>query len=263
MENTSIELFWPFEPIPLSVLASLSVAYALAVGPLRRHLAPSAPPPGLRALSFAAAMLSTFLIVSSPLHLLAEAYLLSAHMLQHSLLIYLVTPLLLVGLPPWLAGRVFAHPRLLPWMRRLTHPWVAFALFQLVLIGWHIPAVFQLILFNETLHSLSYFALMAVSVLMWWPIVSEVRELPRPPLKTRFVYILALIFAHLPMMGAIGLAQTPLYPWYAAAPRAFGLSPIDDQLLGSMVMMTLMLFALLVPLSAIGLKWLAEADDRT
>jgi putative membrane protein len=255
-------LFWQFEPVPLSGIATLSVAYALGVGPLRRHLAPGAPLPVLRALSFAIAMLIAFLLVSSPLHLLAEAYLLSAHMLQLSLLIYVVPPLLLAGLPPWLLRPVLAHPRVLPWMRFLTRPWSAFILFQLVFIGWHVPAVFRALLAHEVLHGLSYLVLIAVSVLMWWPIVGELRGLPQPPLATRFAYVLALLLAHLPVMGVITLAPEPLYPWYAAAPRAFGLSPMADQQLGSVVMMVITLLALLVPLCAIGLRWLAAADDH-
>jgi putative membrane protein len=261
VRRPSIVLFWQFEPVPLSGIVTLSVAYALGVGPLRRRLAPGVPLPVLRALSFAIAMLIAFLVVSSPLHLLAEAYLLSAHMLQLSLLIYVVPPLLLTGLPPWLLRPALAHPQILPWMRCLTRPWIAFILFQLVFIGWHVPAVFRTVLTNETLHGLSYLVLVTVSVLMWWPIMGELRGLSRPPLATRFAYVLALLLAHLPVMGVMTMAQEPLYPWYATAPRVFGLSPMADQQLGSAVMMVITLLALLVPLCAIGLRWLAAADD--
>ena len=34
----------------------------------------------------------------------------------------------------------------------------------------------------------------------------------------------------------ISLADGVLYPWYAAAPRTWGLSPLDDQQVGGLLM---------------------------
>ena len=58
-----------------------------------------------RALSFSAGVAVLLLALVSPIDTLGDAYLFSAHMVQHILLILVVPPLLFIGIPRELADR--------------------------------------------------------------------------------------------------------------------------------------------------------------
>lgn len=244
----------------MALLVSMCVIYALALGPLRRRYYPKAPVSKRQITFYITALGLLFLVLTSPLHLLAETYLVSAHMLQLALIIYLVAPLVILGVPGWAWQALLNRLRLLaPW-RTLTRPKTAFVVFHTVVVLWHLPAVFRLILFNEALHSLSYAVLLATALVMWWPLLSPLEPAPKLSEGPRVLYIMALVIAHMPLMLVIGLSSTPLYPWYAAAPRVFELSPVADQQLGSMLMMSVQVIALMGPLCVAAWRWLEQAD---
>jgi putative membrane protein len=252
-------LYWQFEPVPIAGLFNLSLLYLLGVGPLRMRYFPREAFPSHQALLFFTGVLILFLAVASPLHLLAEVYLLSAHMLQLSLMIYVVAPLLIAGTPSWLLAPLLTG-RLLPITRALSRPLIAFVVFQTVFALWHMPTIFRTIVFNDVLHGVGYLAILAAAVLMWWPIMSPLERLPRPPLSTRFAYLGALLGAHLLLMALVGVAEEPLYPWYARAPRLFGLDPMADQELAGTIMMGFTLVALLIPMCILALRWLEHNE---
>lgn len=244
--------------MPLSGLLTLSLLYALAVGPLRGRLEPGAPFPGEKVPYFASGLLVLAFVLVSPLHVLAENYLLSAHMLQLAILVYLAPPLLIAGTPPWLL-RLLLGGRVQPLFRWLTRPVAAFIHFQLIFLAWHLPPVFRLILADDLLHGLAYLVLFVAAMLMWWPLLSPLPDPPRAPPGVRALYALALILAHLPVMVLVG-APEPIYPWYAETPRVLGLSPEADQELAGIIMMLVTLSALFPPLLRAASSWLAHAD---
>jgi cytochrome c oxidase assembly factor CtaG len=77
---------------------------------------------------------------------------------------------------------------------------------------------------------------MVAAVLFWWPVVSASSGLPRLGPGLGMLY---LFLGQIPMqiLGAIiTFADEPLYSWYLAAPRTWGMSPLDDQKLGGLLM---------------------------
>ncbi len=102
---TAWQLFlstWSWDPSVLVGCAALMTAYLAAV----RFR------PTRRAIYFAAGVVWLLLALVSPLDALGDAYLFSAHMLQHLLLLLVVPPLLLLGIPAELAERALARPGL-------------------------------------------------------------------------------------------------------------------------------------------------------
>src|SRR4051812_27556485 len=104
---------WHNEPFLVGGLILLGWAYAALVGPLRSRWA-GAPAdfPTAHAVKFYSALLVFYLAVGSPLDQAGERFLLSAHMLQHQLIIYPAAVLFLLGLPPWLVQPVTSRPQL-------------------------------------------------------------------------------------------------------------------------------------------------------
>jgi putative membrane protein len=183
-----------------------------------------------------AALVVLVLALNGPVHDLSDYYLFSVHMVQHLVLTLLFPPLLLAGIPPWMLRPLLVRPVVLRVARLLTRPAIAAALFSASLAIWHVRVFYDLMMRSHEVHIFTHLMFMVTATLMWWPVMSRVPELPRlQPLPG----ILYLFLVCLPMqaIGAmITFADEQLYPWYAAAPRTWGLTPLDDQRLGGLLM---------------------------
>jgi putative membrane protein len=141
-----------------------------------------------------------------------------------------------MGIPGWmirpaLSSRIVA---------RLSAPFrsaaVCFAVFNVVLIGWHLPPLYNLAMAYHNVHILQHLLLLVASVIMWWPVLSPMAEFPRLPYPGQMLYLFVMTIPMSVLSVAIVYSGTLLYPAYASAPRVLHLSPMDDQLLGGLVM---------------------------
>ena len=208
-------------------LEALLVGYLLATGPLRRRRGWGPPPHRGRVAAFVGGTVILAGAVLGPLAEWAEHVALSAHMVQHLLMILVVPVLWLLGLPAWLLQPVARAPVVgrLGWW--LTRPLPALALASAVQVAWHVPAAFDAALHVERVHALEHVSLLATGLLLWWPVAGSVPEWPRPAPPAQLLY---LFLATIPMMAIaapITLAEDLLYPVLrprgpALAPRAAG-----------------------------------------
>ena len=171
---------WHNEPFLTGGLIFLGWLYAVLTGPLRARLAPPGTPyPRRHAVSrFYAALIIFYLAVGSPLDQIAERYLLSAHMLQHQILIYPAAVLFLLGLPDWLVRPVTAQPSLQGLLRVLTYPLVCGAIYTVVYSGWHLPSLYDWALQNRLVHIAEHFMMFARRCSIWWPHAQSVEGVP-------------------------------------------------------------------------------------
>jgi putative membrane protein len=252
---------WQFDPVLIGGILTVAFAYFLATGPLRGRLS-GAPFELGRALTFYSALLLFFVVEGSPLHDLAERYLLSAHMVQHLLLSYVVARLLIVGVPTWLWRTMLTHPRVYPISRVLLRPLVTFTVFSIFFALWHIPVIYQAALLNPTLHHIEHLAFLLTAIMLWWPLLSPLEELPRAPYLTRLVYLFTLPIAQLPVFAGITFNPDVVYPIYAMAPRAFGLTAIADQALAGAIMKVFGLIFFSIPFTRIFFEWYQRENGR-
>jgi putative membrane protein len=244
---------WQWEH--LFVPALIAAAYLVCIGPLRGRFAGSAPVSRVRVQLFLLGVVILFAATVSPLDTLSS-YLLSMHMVQHLLMTLIVPPLLLVGTPGWLLRPLLRLPlgRLVG--RALTHPVVAFLLFNAVFSVWHVPTLYDLALRNDTVHILEHTLFLGTAVLAWWPVFSPLDELPRLPEPVQLLY---LFFQSLPptILGAvITFASEPLYLAYMTAPRVWGLSVLLDQEIGGLIMWIPGALVYFVVLTGVFFRWL-------
>ncbi|HEU4993916.1 MAG TPA: cytochrome c oxidase assembly protein [Gemmatimonadaceae bacterium] len=227
----------------------------------RAHL-PS-PISHLRRSLFYAGLVVIFLSLNGWLHDLSDYYLFSAHMVQHLLLTMLVPPLLIAGTPGWMLRPLLHTPLVGRAARYLTRPGVCFVTFNVVLASWHLPPMYNTAMAHHSIHILQHLMFMAAAVMLWWPILSPLPELPRLSYPLQMLY---LFLTSIPMSIVavyITYGGTLLYPSYAAAPRIAGLTPLEDQLLGGLIMWIpggLVLFAVI---SVIFFKWQARGAEDT
>ena len=213
---------------------------------------------------FYAGLITIFFSLNGWLHDLSDYYLFSAHMVQHLLLTMLVPPLLIAGTPGWMLRPLVRHPIIGRVARFITRPKVCFAAFNLVLAGWHLPPLYNAAMAHHGTHIVQHLMFMAASVMLWWPILSPLPELPRLSYPMQMLY---LFLTSIPMSVVavyITYGGTLLYPAYAAAPRIVGITPLEDQLLGGLIMWIpggLVIFAVI---SVIFFRWqLHGAEDST
>ena len=237
---------WNWDPwIILSLILSGWV-YATGQRELRRRAGFRGSVLSWRAASFTAGLIMLSLALVSPLDALSAA-LLSAHMIQHMLLMVIVPPLLILGVSPGSFLLGLASPlqrklgswwRRIRWMksalRALTQPLVAWALNTLTLWVWHAPRLYQAALANEALHMLEHLSFMGTSLLFWWTIARPTARLGRSDPGILALFTMALQGG---LLGAlITFAPTPWYAGYASTTRSWGLSPLEDQQLAGAIM---------------------------
>jgi putative membrane protein len=262
---------WTFEPaVVLLLLASIG----LYVRGVARVWAASETGSGVRisrVCSFAAGWVALMIALVSPLHAMGNV-LFSAHMTQHELLISVAAPFLIIGRP--IVPVLWAFPkdvrRSLGDLARtqslsrlwgaLTTPSVAFALHAISLWAWHLPGPYQATLRSGLAHSLQHTSFIFTALLFWWTILGARRgELARGK-AILYLFVTAL------QTGALGalltFAPSLWYPAYAATTEAWGMSPLDDQQLGGLIMWIPGSVAYLVAALVIFAEWLRESEKR-
>jgi putative membrane protein len=226
---------WHADPSIIIGVALLAGWYLNRWQVLRR-LAPSEAPGRGQIVRFCLAMAAILLALISPLHDLSDHYLFTAHMVQHLLLILVMPPLLLSSLTPAMLRPLWRVPGVLPVGRRITQPVVAFLLCNLIFAASHIPWMYTLVLEVHGLHVFEHIIFMVTATILWWPILSPSPELPRLPYPLQMVYLFLQTIPGGMVGGTIVNAREPLYQFYVDAPRVIGLTPLEDQQLGSLIM---------------------------
>jgi len=240
------------------VLGSVVAAYLIA-GRRHERSTGQATPPRVRHL-FLGGMAVLWIGSDWPIHDLAEGYWYSAHMVQHLLYTLVAAPLLVAGIPAWM-WRVALRPRPLrvTW-RFLTRPLVALVLFNGFLLFTHWPAVVTASVGSEPLHFLLHVAIVGTAMIMWWPVVSPLPEMPplAAPLQMLYLFLQSLV----PTVPAsfLTFGRSPLYPVYAAFPRLGGIDVLSDQLMAGLTMKILGGFILWGVIAAVFFRWAAREE---
>jgi putative membrane protein len=185
---------------------------------------------------FVSGLVLMFLSLNGWLHDLSDYYLFSAHMLQHLLLAMGVAPLLIMGTPGWMLRPLLRPAAVRTLARPLGSPIACFAIFNVILIGWHLPPLYNLAMAHHEVHIVQHLLLLAASVIMWWPVLSPMAEFPRISYPAQMLYLFLMTIPMSVVSVSIAYSGGVLYPAYASAPRVMQLSPMNDQLLGGLIM---------------------------
>ncbi len=225
---------------------------------------------GARALTagsvaFFGGLLAVLVALNGPLHDLSDDHLFSAHMVQHLLLTLVAAPLLLAGTPGWMLDGVLGRLerwRLGPLARGLTRPLPAFTLAAVALVVWHLPGPYGAALASHRLHIVEHLVLLVTAGLGWWPVLSASARAPRLHYAAQILYLFALGLPMTVVAAMITGAEDVIYPGYGDAPRLFGLTPLEDQRLGGLIMWVPGGLIPLLAFTVVFFRWAAtEADE--
>jgi putative membrane protein len=204
-----------------------------------RHAPPDvadrSPTASQRALFFVG-LATIFLSLNGWLHDVSDFYLFSAHMVQHLVLTLVAPPLLIMGTPGWMLRPALRWPGVAPVARFITNAPAAYVIFNVVLIGWHLPPMYEFALEHHSVHIAQHLCFMVSATIMWWPILSPMPELPRLSYPLQMLYLFLMTIPMSLTAVCIGYSDHLLYPFYAAAPRLWGITPMQDQLIGALIM---------------------------
>ncbi len=229
--TTDLSALWAIPPIEVAGLVILAALYAWQV-----HRVGGVSP--LRQASFYGGLAVLLIAVCSPLGGIAQQGLLTAHMLQHTLIGAFAPLLMLLGTP-----RAFVEATLGAGTRRvigrLQHPGVAFPLWAVSTMLWLLPAVHRAVLENGALWIVQQVSLLVVGLLLWAPVVEVI---PAPAwfgTGVKCAYMAGVFFVGLAIANVYWFSGTPFYPSHAAAAEAWGFAPLEDQADAGTVMMVL------------------------
>ena len=205
-------------------------------------------------LYFGLGLITLWLALETPLDTLSDYYLDSVHMFQHVLLGFVAPPLMLLGLSPQMAGRIAR----VSGVRAVTEPVPALVIAGLVMVVWHIPALYDATLYSGSLHVLEHLMFIAAGALMYWPIIAATSAHARWRMSPG-AELLYMLVATLPQDGvalALIFSRVPFYEYYTHAPRLIGsLTPIIDQTIAGAVLMILGKTTLAVVAIAVFFRW--------
>lgn len=212
-------------------------------------------------LAYFSSLILLFLTLNGPLHDLSDFYLFSGHMVQHLILTLVVPPLMIAGTPGWMLRPLLRRPALFRAARKLTSITWCFVLFNVVLAFWHLPPLYNLALANHGVHILQHLMFIAASVLMWWPLMSPLPELPRAAYPAQMLYCFLMVIPMSIISIYIAMADTLLYPAYAAAPRILGITPLQDQQYGGLIMWIPGGVFFYAVMTVVFFKWSSRGED--
>jgi putative membrane protein len=203
---------------------------------------------GWRAYSFLVGLLLIWVALDSRLTLLDHQSL-TAHMIQHLLLMTIAPPLIFLG-APWRLFPKSSVPRLMdviaqwrglaflnPLQTALLHPVVGWIGACATLIVWHVPVVFIFASHSETCHKIEQASFLVAGLLFWRPVV----EPSRASLKgLEWSLLLYLFLATLPcdiLSGFLVFCDRVVYAVHSSS-SLFGFSALEDQQCAGALMWT-------------------------
>lgn len=236
---------WTFEPWVVVCLALSLALYVIGAVRLRERMRNARGVLARRSLYFVLGWLALVLALVSPLDA-AGTQSFAAHMVQHEVLMIVAAPLLVLSKPfgAWIwsvpattresiGAGVKAGP--IQWLwHAVTRPLNAWLIHAAALWLWHVPPFFQAALSDNTVHAWQHASFLFSALLFWWAVLGDVGV--RPARGASIAYLFTTMM-HTGALGALlAMSGNVWYPLYADRSPKFGLSALEDQQLGGLIM---------------------------
>jgi putative membrane protein len=243
---------WSFDPFVI-VAVAVVVLHERGLASLRRRSVPSRTRSRRRrSLLFYGGLVLLVLTVTSPIDYWSDDYLF-VHMIEHILLAFYAPALIVAGAPwlPLLHGlpvrfrrrlmRVALLGRFSAGLRALGHflvnPWTALLSFNIVMVVWHFPVLFDAAEENPYIHiGLMHSSLFLTGVLFWLTIIpSYPFRLKASPLWQIGAIISTNVVMFLLAMTMSVFSDSSWYSVYAHVPGVT-LAPYADQQIAAAIL---------------------------
>jgi putative membrane protein len=260
---------WTWPPLIVIPLFLTAIVYSLGMMKMLKRAKPSS----FRRRSiicFALGWISLVIALDSPLHEIGEQ-LFWVHMTQHEILMLISAPLLVLGeplfpflwaMPNSLRDRVAAVSRSAPFAKvwgAISAPLSAWLFSGFALWIWHFPWLFDQTLHSDWIHAAQHTTFLLSGLLFWWPLLGH-RQALGGGAAVAYVFTTAI---HTSVLGALlTFAPRPWFSSYLATAPAWGLTALEDQQLGGLIMWIPAGTLLLVVALLLLVRWMNESQRR-
>jgi putative membrane protein len=195
------------------------------------------------------------------------------HMIEHLLLIMFAAPFIWLGAPllPVLwafpregrrrIGRIFrrSHPvhRVFRW---LTSAPVALTIYVVTLVVWHFPGPYDAAQGRTVVHDFEHITFLIAALIFWWPVIHPTGGKRRLSYGMAILYLFPAKIAGFVIGAALTLTSQVVYSTYTHVPRLWGLSALEDQQLGGLIMWVFGGFIFVVPILFLVTEWMKEDE---
>lgn len=252
--------------VPLLLGVGALLAAYLSITSSTRNPPPGShhrPIEGRQRVAFVIGCLVLLLALGPPLENWAGV-LISAHVAQDILLMFVVPPLLLYGSPGWLLEPLLKVPGITRTGYLLTRPAIILALVSTVTIVWHLPQVYDAAQREAPLHLLQHFFVLATSLLIWWPLFGSIAAWPRPSPLVQCLIFFALTFPGAVVGSMLVMGKPGVYASSSLASRPWGIGLQMDQQFAGLTLWVGAAAIYLLLLSLVFFRWAnhEEANER-
>ena len=237
---------------------------------------------------FLLSMVLLYIVKGSPVDLLGHI-LFSVHMVQMALLLLLVVPLFIMGIPNWMWKKVFDVNILNRVIGLLTNPVISMMLFVGMFSVYHIPIILDNVKLSAPLHTIFTITLFVSAMFFWWPIVNTLKGQPQLHGLKKIGYVILSAILITPACALIIFVDVPVYETYQSGeawlkamalcvpagtlagftglgisgPELFTNMPtMNDQQLGGILMKVIQEIIYVVVLGRVFIKWYKEEQDN-
>ena len=262
---------WSFEPLVVIGLALSAILYFAGLLRLWRASGIGRGIAAWEAACYWLGWLALVVALVSPLHPWGRV-LFSAHMTQHEILMLVAAPLIVLGhplvvylwaFPAEFAKKISVWTTTSVWQsfwRSISSGFAAFLISGITLWIWHAPALFQATLENEWVHAAQHISFLVTALLFWWALLRGRQHAANYGLAVLYMFATAL---HSGLLGALlTFARTVWYPAYSGTTQHWGLSPLEDQQLGGLIMWIPAGLVYVIAGLALMAAWLKESERR-
>jgi cytochrome c oxidase assembly factor CtaG len=236
---------WDFEPGVVLGLVVAGVLYALGIAEFREAGLWGRAFRKWHGFSFLAGWFALVIALVSPLHTLGNV-LFSAHMTQHEVLMLIAAPLIVLGRPIPVFLKALPRGSRVPLLRLrrvralravskcFSSAPAAWLIHAVALWAWHIPFLFDATVEYTWVHGLQHVSFFGSALLFWWALFDGHQKRRGYGAAVLYVFTTAI---HSGILGAmLTFAQSSWYSIYARTTQSWGISPVEDQQLGGLIM---------------------------
>ncbi|MER2089224.1 MAG: cytochrome c oxidase assembly factor CtaG [Sporosarcina sp.] len=237
---------------------------------------------------FMTGMILLYVVKGSPVDLLGHI-LFSMHMVQMAVLLLIVAPLIMMGIPNWMWKKVFDVKIIDKPFRFFTKPILSLLLFSGMFSFYHLPLVLDNVKMSLILHSIFTITLFFAAIFLWWPIINTLEGQPKLHGLKKIGYVILSAILITPACSLIIFVDVPVYETYQSgeawlkamalcvpASTLSGLSGLGisgpelftnmptlvDQQLGGIIMKIIQELVYVGVLGSIFIKWYKEEQEN-
>lgn len=195
-----------------------------------------------------------------PLGPLGASYFASVHMSQFLAVGVAAPALLLLAVPPAAYERLTDRPRTLRTLEAVTHPMVAFCVFNLVMTVSHWPGVVDTLMPTQLGSFVLDAAWLAGGLIFWWPLIAPVPVRSRFHPLAKIGYLALNAFLIRPPFAMMIFSEHPIYAIYELAAPPAG-DPMNDQQFAGAIMKIGVAWIMFVGVVVIFKQWKRSEDE--